>query len=321
MLNETSSGWIWLMAWFAINIGVTLMNKSFFVWDAFKFPITLSMIHMIFSCIGSTLVLKTGNYATQQLTLREQVPVILFSVLFCANIVVGNLALKFVAVSLVQVVRSIIPGVTMALSMLLLGRTYERAYYWVVALIVFGVALASAGEVEFHVFGFVATVLVCFLSSTKSVMAQKFLVGKLKFHPFELLQRMSLLAALQMALLAYFIEYDYIRDWWRIKSEFAADVGDNSAQTSFLVRLALNGVLAFFLNYTNFMTTKKTSALTVTVAGNVKHMCTILFSVLMFRNPISIMNACGTIVTLIGAVLYSSLEYQAKQARASSSTK
>jgi uncharacterized membrane protein len=70
--------------------------------------------------------------------------------------------------------------------------------------------------------------------------------------------------------------------------------------------------MAFFLNWCNFMTTQKTSALTVTVAGNVKHVTTIMFSIIIFNNPISFLNAVGTFVAVIGAAVYSYIEYKSK---------
>jgi drug/metabolite transporter (DMT)-like permease len=251
---------------------------------------------MLFSLGGSYLMLLNRQFDYQKLTVQEQIPVALFSVLFCANIVVGNAALRYVAVSLVQVVRSIIPGLTLILSMVVLGKSFESIYYGVVTLIVVGVALASYGEVEFHVFGFLLTLLVCFLSSLKSVTSQRFLVGKLKFHPFDLLLRMSWMAAVQMALLSLVFEREGILTWWAQRHAAPTDDDDGTSLASgngmlfFALSLTLNGSLAFFLNYTNFMTTKKTSALTVTVAGNVKHMATIIVSVMLFRNPS--MRAC-----------------------------
>ena len=72
----------------------------------------------------------------------------------------------------------------------------------------------------------------------------------------------------------------------------------------------MNGMMAFFLNWCNFMTTKMTSALTVTVAGNVKHIATIIFAIIIFNTPISFMNAFGTLITIIGAATYSWIEYK-----------
>jgi drug/metabolite transporter (DMT)-like permease len=294
-----------------LNIGVTLMNKAFFQWFGFSFPIALSLVHMVCSALGSEIVLRTGAYDMAPLSMAEQLQLFLFSLLFSANIVVGNSALKYVPVSLVQVVRSVIPGLTLMLSMFVLGKKYSSSYYWTILLIVIGVALASAGEVEFHFVGFLLTVLVCFLSSLKSVVSQKFLVGKLNFHPFVLLQRMSWMSAAQMLVMSLLLEKTAMQDWWKVHDTDAI-AGQGLDRVQFALLLLANGAMAFLLNYTNFMTTKKTSALTVTVAGNVKHMCTILFSVMMFKNPISLLNGAGTLVTLVGAVIYSMLEYNEK---------
>lgn len=287
------------------------MNKAFFQWFGFSFPIALSLVHMLCSAIGSEIVLRAGAYDMAPLSVGEQVQLLFFSLLFSSNIIVGNSALKYVPVSLVQVVRSVIPGLTLVLSMLVLGKSYASSYYWTILVIVLGVALASAGEVEFHLVGFLLTVLVCFLSSLKSVVSQKFLVGKLNFHPFVLLQRMSWLSAVQMLVFSLALEKAGLEEWWRVNDTDAAE-GERLNRTQFALLLLANGAMAFLLNYTNFMTTKKTSALTVTVAGNVKHMCTILFSVMMFKNPISLLNGAGTIITLVGAVIYSFLEYNEK---------
>ena len=66
------------------------------------------------------------------------------------------------------------------------------------------------------------------------------------------------------------------------------------------------------------MTTKKTSALAVTIGGNVKHATTIVLSVLLFRNPITTVNALGTVTTILGAGWYSWIDYKSKQQKAES---
>merc|ERR1712232_614107 len=76
--------------------------------------------------------------------------------------------------------------------------------------------------------------------------------------------------------------------------------------------LLINGTMAFFLNYSNFQFTRHTSALTVTVAGNVKHVLTILLSVALFRNPISAVNAVGSAIAIAGAAWYSFSNYKEK---------
>lgn len=302
--SPSSSGFFWLGWWFALNVGLTLMNKSFFAVYGFKFPIALSLVHMLLSSICSLGTLSYLNITQQTFQKKDQVSLMAFSVLFCANIMTGNLALNFVSVSLVQVVRSTIPGITMFLSMIILGKQYDRTYYYTISMVVFGVAIASLGEVEFHAIGFVWTVTVCFLSSLKSVMTAKFLVGSLKLHEFDLLQRMSTYAIPQLTLASLLFETEGIRLWWR-----------ENGTLQFLFILTFNGFMAFLLNWCNFMTTKKTSALTVTVAGNVKHIVTIALSIMVFSTPLSFMNGLGIIITVIGAAIYSYLEYEGKKSR------
>jgi drug/metabolite transporter (DMT)-like permease len=284
------------------------MNKAFFKWYSFTFPITLSLIHMVCSSVGSYFVMRASGIRMQSLSGAENIPIVLFSVLFTANIVVGNSALRWVNVSLVQVVRSLIPGITMVLSTRLLGKSYTRQYYYIIGLVCFGVTIASLGEVEFNALGFSLTLLVCFLSSLKSVMTNKFLVGKLQFHPFELLFRMSSLASIQMAIVGWWLESEDVGEWWSVVSDEEGSIDPQA----FGLALAANGAMAFLLNYSNFMTTKKTSALTVTVAGNVKHILTIVLSIVVFQNPISFMNGLGTVITLVGAILYSGYDYARK---------
>jgi uncharacterized membrane protein len=237
---------------------------------------------------------------------------LLFSLLFSSNIVVGNSALKYVPVSLVQVVRSVIPGLTLVLSMLVLGKRYASTYYWTILLIIVGVALASIGELEFHFVGFLLTVLVCFLSSLKSVVSQKFLVGKLQFHPFELLQRMSWLSALQMLIMSLIMEKDAISEWWRANYTDAA-VGEGLDQ--YAVRAAAarqwrHGVPPQLRQLHDHE--EDVGADSHRRRQCEAHPAPFMLSVMMFKNPISLLNGVGTLVTLVGAVVYSFLEYNEK---------
>lgn len=295
--SATYSGAFWLGCWFLLNIGLTIMNKALFEFSRFGFPLALSMVHMLFSAILSKGTTKYMAIPTKVLSQKDEISVALFSVLFCANIMVGNLCLQYVSVSLVQVVRSVIPGITLILSMFFLGKRYDKVYFYTIGLVVLGVGMASYGEVNFSTKGFIFTILVCFLSSLKSVLSSKFLVGNLKFHPFDLLYRMSTYAVVQLFLGVIIFEREDIMEWWSTYGDWR-----------FTVLLSFNGLMAFLLNWCNFMTTKMTSALTVTVAGNVKHITTIAFSIVIFNNPISLMNAAGTFITVIGAGYYSWLE-------------
>jgi solute carrier family 35 (GDP-fucose transporter), member C1 len=140
------------------------------------------------------------------------------------------------------------------------------------------------------------------LSSLKSVFSAKYLTT-LHYHPMQLLSKMAAYACVQMLILS----------WWT--GEFDAILITYEQQSNpmlFFMILFSNGVMAFMLNLANFATTKKTSALTVTVGGNLKHMATIIISVIIFQNPISLLNGIGIALAAIGAAVYSYVEYTDK---------
>ena len=125
---------------------------------------------------------------------------------------------------------------------------------------VLGVAFATIGEYDYTALGFTLTMLGTFLSALKGIVTNRVQVGKLKLHPLDLLLRMSPLAALQCIV-------------------YAASTGELRAMMRYVdtqltgrgaLALLANGAIAFFLNVVSFTANKKTSALTMTVAANVR---------------------------------------------------
>ncbi|XP_039114889.1 probable sugar phosphate/phosphate translocator At3g11320 [Dioscorea cayenensis subsp. rotundata] len=57
--------------------------------------------------------------------------------------------------------------------------------------------------------------------------------------------------------------------------------------------LLFNSSMAYFVNLTNFLVTKHTSALTLQVLGNVKGAVAVVISILIFRNPVSLTGMLG----------------------------
>lgn len=83
------------------------------------------------------------------------------------------------------------------------------------------------------------------------------LVGRLKLHPLDLLMRMSVLACAQCVVYAI-VSGEAARMFAYAATEMTR--GKTLA-------LLINGILAFGLNVVSFTANKRTSALTMTVAG------------------------------------------------------
>jgi hypothetical protein len=120
-----------------------------------------------------------------------------------------------------------------------------------------GVAFATFGDYDYTAMGFFLTVLGTVLAAVKTVVTNRVQVGRLKLHPLDLLLRMSPLAFCQT------LVYSYITGEMSQVKAFVS----TSFSWSLAFALIANGIIAFFLNVVSFTANKKTSALTMTVAG------------------------------------------------------
>lgn len=116
---------------------------------------------------------------------------------------------------------------------------------------------------------------------------------------------MSPLACVQS--LVYAFLFGELTDIATLLSSLSTD-----ARIALLRKLAVNGTLAFALNYVSFMANKKTSPLTMTVAGNLKQCLSIILGVWIFRIQVGWMNALGIIVALVGGAWYAKIEFSIK---------
>ena len=81
-------------------------------------------------------------------------------------------------------------------------------------------------------------------------------------------------------------------------------VSQNRTDLFFVVFLALNASLAYFVNLLNFLVTKHTSALTLQVLGNGKGVAAVVVSVMVFQNPVTAASIIGYLITVSGVMLY-----------------
>ncbi|KEP55064.1 triose-phosphate transporter [Rhizoctonia solani 123E] len=120
-------------------------------------------------------------------------------------------------------------------------------------------------------------------------------------HPLDVLLRLSPLACVQCLIMAF----------------FTGEISRRSASLELAPikwrTLALNGSLAFLLNYVSFVTSRRAGALSMTVAANVKQVLTILIALLVFNaGTPSATHLVGIALTLGGGIWYGYLEVKEK---------
>ncbi|GAA5915666.1 uncharacterized protein JCM6883_000710 [Sporobolomyces salmoneus] len=298
----------WLVLYFAFNLGLTLFNKL--VLQGFPFPWTLTAIQMLSGTIGTQIALSKGLFTQARLTTKENGVMLAFSGLYTINIAVSNLSLHLVSVPFHQVVRAMTPLFTMALSIVLYRKRYSRQTYLSLVPVIMGVAFATFGDYSATAWGFFLTLIGAVLAAFKTIITNRVQVGRLKLHPLDLLVRMSPLAFMQCVFFG----------WWSGELERVRIYGATEMTQQKGIALAINGAIAFGLNVVSFTANKKTSALTMTVAANVKQVLSIVLAVLIFNLVLNPTNLLGIVLTLFGGAWYAKVELQEKQARAQLAT-
>ncbi|KAL8936770.1 MAG: hypothetical protein Q9216_004755 [Gyalolechia sp. 2 TL-2023] len=150
--------------------------------------------------------------------------------------------------------------------------------------------------------GFFVTLLGTILAAIKTVATNRLQTAGLHFGALELLHRMSPIACVQSLFVAYvYGEFD------RFEPQILGTKG--------LLILLANGIIAFGLNVASFEANKRSGALTMTIAANVKQVLTVVLAVILWHIPIAAMNACGIALTLLGGAWYGRVELMAKTAK------
>ncbi|KAI8888952.1 TPT-domain-containing protein [Backusella circina FSU 941] len=243
-----------------------------------------------------------GYFTPAKLGDNENLIMVMFSVLYTINIAISNVSLNLVSVAFHQVVRAMTPVFTVIISLMFLQKSFPKKIYLSLLPVVLGVTFATYGEYDYTMVGFLLTVLGTVLASIKTIVTNRVQVGRLKLHPLDLLLRMSPLAFVQCIFYAHMTgELDEVREFSSSYMTFNLASG-----------LLFNGVIAFALNVVSFTANKKTSALTMTVAGNVKQVLSIILAVVIFNLNINKTNAFGIILTLVGGAWYGYAEMSQK---------
>lgn len=149
------------------------------------------------------------------------------------------------------------PLFTIIISIILYRKRHSRATYLSLVPVILGVVFATFGDYSFTAWGFILTLLGTLLAAMKTIITNRVQVGRLKLHPLDLLVRMSPLAFMQCVFFG----------WWSGELDRVREYGATEMTRRKAIALAVNGAIAFGLNVVSFTANKKTSALTMTVAG------------------------------------------------------
>ncbi|KAK4784112.1 hypothetical protein SAY86_018480 [Trapa natans] len=293
-------------SWYCSNIGVLLLNKYLLSNYGFKYPIFLTMCHMTACSLFSYVAIAWMKMVPMQ-TIRSRLQflkIAALSLIFCVSVVFGNISLRFLPVSFNQAIGATTPFFTAVFAYLMTLKREAWLTYITLIPVVAGVVIASGGEPSFHLFGFIICVAATAARALKSV-----LQGILLSSDGEKLNSMNLLLYMAPIAVVFLLPATLIMEENMVGITLAL------AREDFRIiwYLLFNSALAYFVNLTNFLVTKHTSALTLQVLGNAKGAVAVVVSILIFRNPVSVTGMLGYALTVSGVVLYSEAKKRSKE--------
>ncbi|QCD98548.1 negative elongation factor C/D [Vigna unguiculata] len=292
-------------AWYSSNIGVLLLNKYLLSNYGFKYPIFLTMCHMTACSLLSYVAIAWMKLVPLQ-TIRSRVQffkISALSLVFCVSVVFGNISLRYLPVSFNQAIGATTPFFTAVFAYLMTFKREAWLTYLTLVPVVTGVIIASGGEPSFHLFGFIICVAATGARALKSV-----LQGILLSSEGEKLNSMNLLLYMAPTAVVFLLPATLIMEENVVGITLALARDDSKI----IWYLLFNSALAYFVNLTNFLVTKHTSALTLQVLGNAKGAVAVVVSILIFRNPVSVTGMMGYSLTVFGVILYSEAKKRSK---------
>ncbi|KAI4315335.1 hypothetical protein L6164_028157 [Bauhinia variegata] len=294
-----------IASWYLSNIGVLLLNKYLLSFYGYRYPIFLTMLHMLSCAAYSYVAIHLLEIVpVQQIHSKKQFfKISALSAIFCFSVVCGNTSLRYLPVSFNQAIGATTPFFTAIFAFLITCKKESGQVHLALLPVVFGIVLASNSEPLFHLFGFLVCVGSTAGRALKSVVQGILLTSEAeKLHSMNLLLYMAPMAALILLPLTLYIE-----------GNVAAYTVEKARGDKFIIFLLIgNATVAYLVNLTNFLVTKHTSALTLQVLGNAKAAVAAVVSVLIFRNPVTLMGMTGFAITIMGVVLYSEAKKRSK---------
>ncbi|KAA3449433.1 putative sugar phosphate/phosphate translocator isoform X1 [Gossypium australe] len=295
-----------IILWYSSNIGVLLLNKFLLSNYGFRFPIFLTMCHMsacAFLSYVSIVFMKL--VPLQPIKSRPQfLKIATLSVVFCGSVVGGNISLRYLPVSFNQAVGATTPFFTALFAYFMTFKREAWVTYGALVPVVAGVVIASGGEPGFHWFGFIMCLSATAARAFKSVLQGILLSSEgpaCAFHSYsEKLNSMNLL--LYMSPIAVLVLVPAVLIMEPNVLEVILSLGKQHRYMWLL--LFINSTMAYSANLSNFLVTKHTSALTLQVLGNAKGAVAVVISILLFRNPVTVVGIGGYTMTVLGVVAY-----------------
>mmetsp|Transcript_25650 Transcript_25650/g.59767 ORF Transcript_25650/g.59767 Transcript_25650/m.59767 type:complete len:413 (-) Transcript_25650:116-1354(-) len=294
-----------VLGWYSTSITLLLFNKWVIAeWQdaGLRFPVFYTMNHMFLKGIFALLYHIITCREMPSLNRKVLWGTVLVGVCTGLDVALSNLSLQYLTASFYTMLKSCSMLFILVFGIILKLEPLRFSMFGVVAAIVTGLLLTSAGEINFDWFGFTLVIF------SEIFAALRWLLTQL------LLQRANLSTVTIVLLVAPGSTLSLVPFALAIESSELQILLEPGVLWDYLQILLVPGVLAFLLLLFEVQLVKSTSSLTMSVFGNLKSVVTIAFAIAVFGEESSLIQWIGIAVALSGIFGYSFLKHIANKA-------
>ncbi|RDB30613.1 hypothetical protein Hypma_005877 [Hypsizygus marmoreus] len=279
--------------WIVLSSSVIIYNNYLYNTLAFPYPVFTVTWHLAFAAIGTRVLKRTTHLLDgtkdvrmdRRMFVRSILPI---GVLFSASLIFSNTAYLYLSVSYIQMLKAFTPVAILLISWSFRLQDPNKKLALIVLMISTGVALASHGELRFHLGGFLVQAGAVVFEASRLVLIQ-ILLHNLKMDPLVSLHYYApVCATINLAVIPF--------------TEGLAPFRALASIGPFV--LITNAAVAFCLNVAAVFLVGVGSGLVLTLAGVFKDILLISGSVLLFGNQITPLQVFGYSIALAGLVMF-----------------
>lgn len=303
-----------ILVWYTFSTCLTIYNKTLLGEKLGKFPAPMLMntIHFGMQAVLSNFITwfwsnrfqPTVTMSWKDYFMRV-VPTALGTAL---DINLSNASLVFISVTFATMCKSASPIFLLLFAFAFKLESPSVKLLGIISVISVGILLTVAKETEFQFWGFVFVMLAAVMSgfrwSMTQILLQKETYG-LK-NPLTLMSYVTPVMAVATAILSLAMD-----PWDEFRKNIYFDSSWHVFRSALL--MFLGGTLAFFMVLTEYILVSATSAVTVTIAGVVKEVVTILVAVFYFHDKFTWLKGVGLFIIIFGVSLFNWYKYQKHQ--------
>ncbi|KAK9455597.1 triose-phosphate transporter family-domain-containing protein [Dipodascopsis uninucleata] len=297
-----------------ISSFVILFNKAVLFNSEFPYPIFLTTFHLTFSALATRISAHTTDlfkdrnlFLSRRVYFQRIVPVALF---YSLSLVCSNKAYIYLSISFIQMLKATTPVFVFVISYILKAETFSLDTLLNIWIIVFGVFIASIGELNFNLPGVFFELCGLTFEAIRLVLMAK-LLNPLKSQAADALDSVYNKRSRQNAPMDPLVCLYHFTPICAVvnlllflfspeRSELSLDAVNRVG----FGLLFLNGLAAFVLNVSVVVLVGKTSSLVLTLCGILKDIILVLISSLIWRTAISRLQAIGFCISIIGLFGY-----------------